>query len=149
MNKFICVLILFLMGSDGFSNQITINNWTGCEFYYSFRGLEDPLDPASYFESEEILIPANQQVVFDSPSAIPGLSNLSSTATFYYIKGYCLEIPSASNSNNEVSIGDANWGFVSPFYTSTNNYYPVCKSNTTLIITWAYDTNNNIIVSIL
>lgn len=148
MNRFIYILILLLIGNEGFSNKITINNITGCEFYYSFRGLDDPLNPTSYFESEEILIPANQQVVFDSPSAIPGLSNLSSSATFYYIKGYCLELPS-SNASNDVSIGDASWGFVSPFHTDTNNYYPVCNSNNSLTIVWMADSNNDIFVTIL
>lgn len=137
-----------MIGNEGFSNKITINNITGCEFYYSFRGLEDPLNPTSYFESEEILIPANQQVVFDMPSAIPGLSYLSSTATIYYIKGYCIELPS-SNGSNDVSMGDVSWGYVSPFNTNTNNYYPNCNSNLSLKLSWNYGSNNDIFVTIL
>lgn len=147
MRKYLFILICLFITNYGFSNKITIKNYTGCSFKYSFRGLGDSLDATSYFESEEILIPPNDSVVFISPSAIPSLAYLPSTSTFYYIKGYCIEMP-AAGATNDVSMGDSAWGYTSPLITSNNNYYPACKGGA-LIVTWFQDSNNDIIVTIL
>lgn len=110
----LCVIIL-AFGSSLRANQITIVNQTGCDFSFSLRGLTNPPSTTQSFQSDELTFPPGT-TAYPSPSAVPGLAGLPSTATFYYVKGYSLSSPTCT-----ATVGSTIWpGGIPQLYNSAS-----------------------------
>lgn len=147
MKKIILILALAFLVNTLHANKITINNMTNCDFGFSFRGLDDPLNPSTYFESTQIIVPSGT-TIYNSPADVPGLSYLTSTATFYYIKGGCTE-PPVAGASGDASVGSPGWGVPQSLNSAINNYFPVCNNNTAFTIIWGAGGTGDITVYII
>ena len=140
MKKFILIASMLFAAHFLFANSITIDNQTNCEFSFSFRGLEDPSNPSTYFESPQIIISPGDSITYNSPNDVPGLS-VASTATFYFIKGFCTE-PPAAGANPNASVGDMGWGGPISVISAIYGYFPACKNYLPFTIFWQYIGND-------
>jgi hypothetical protein len=78
------------------ANTFTFINMTGCTYTYHVAGV-DPVT-STMFTSSPVSVPPGT-LAFPVPSSLPGVSPLSATVNYYYVRGWVNSSPMTVSAN--------------------------------------------------